>query len=582
MAKKAQKQPQPDVSSRAAEVSRKVAKRGAREGRRAFRRFVRLTLDMTRTVLGVGQRRVNRRNNRTTIGRYINDIITLAETAHLLGLRVNLSEVLVEPRFLPEPDVVEPVDTDDVLQEVFYVIPRQPDLLELVAPYNLPSFRIEELTAGNRRIAILGAPGSGKTTALMAIALWALREIAFPEKDDPVKRRIEEEIDQLTDRERKGRERKREEMLESARVELENAIERGEVANTELITSAAEAYEAEQMAGLEQLPPFETLTPIYIHMADLNVSAGAFGPEIDPAEPLMRALQRSVSTLTARTIPRMIYKRLETNQALILMDGYAELPPAEQARVRAWLGAFLAQYGKNFIIMTGPEQGYGALTQLDITPLFIKPWNQNEREEYVAKWADLWPEITATRKEEGKEISTSLRKRALNNSHGITPAELTLKLWSAFSSEEATYQLSEWIEFYLQSQLPASQDYAEILPLMSITGALQTDLGFMTRRGIEVLVQQQEATGSAGISGETLAQLDTDGDGVADEDTDPAEEDDDEAFDAEDEAALRRSRLVQTLVFAGMLQRFRGGRYRYRHSILSDYLASLTLTDLPE
>ncbi|MEL6151249.1 MAG: hypothetical protein AAFR56_16610, partial [Chloroflexota bacterium] len=131
MAKKAQKQAQADVSSRAAEVSREVAKRGARQGRKAFRRFVRLTLDMTRTVLGVGQRRVNRRNNRTTIGRYINDIITLAETAHLLGLKANLSDILVEPRFLPEPDVVEPVGEDDVLQEVFYVIPRQPDLLEL-------------------------------------------------------------------------------------------------------------------------------------------------------------------------------------------------------------------------------------------------------------------------------------------------------------------------------------------------------------------------------------------------------------------------------------------------------------------
>ncbi|MEL6151496.1 MAG: HEAT repeat domain-containing protein, partial [Chloroflexota bacterium] len=447
--------------------------------------------------------------------------------------------------------------------------------------YNIPSFRIEDLTAGNRRLAILGAPGSGKTTALMAIALWALREITFPEKDDPVKTRIEEEIQELTDKERKDRERKRQEMLESARAALESAIERGEVDDSQLVTSAAEAFEADELEGVEQIPPFEALTPLYIHMANLNVSAGAFGPEVDPAEPLIRALQRSVSTLTARTMPRMIYKRLDDNQTLILMDGYAELPPAERARVLAWLKAFMAEYGKNFIIMTGPEQGYGALTELDITPLFIKPWNQNEREEYVDKWAEHWPEMTATRREPGEEISGSLKKRALNDSYGLTPAELTLKLWAAFSSEEATYHIADWINFYLRSQLPGTQNYDEILPLMSITGALQTDLGFMTRTGIEVLVQQQETTGRSAVSGTALAQLDTDGDGVADED-EAAGEEDDEDFDAEDEAALQRSRLVQTLVFAGMLQRFRGGRYRYRHSILSDYLASLTLTDLPE
>ncbi len=562
----------PTAANRAAQVSRKVARRGARETRKAIRRFGALMIDTLKALLGVGQRRLNRRNNRTTIGRFINDIITLAETSHLTGLRVNLSEILIEPRFLAATDIIEPVAEDDVLQEVYYVVPRIPDLPQIAAPYNMPAFSIPQLAVGHRRLAILGPTGSGRTTALMAIALWAVREIEFEEPNDPVKQRLELEVQQLTEKERKKLEREKQERIEAARAQLEIDLASGQVAKSKAVTQA-EAHQQEQDAEEDPLPPFTSLVPLVVHLADLHVSNSMLGAEVDPAEPLVRALQRSVSSLTARTIPRMIYRRLEENSALILLDGYDELPPTQQKRVQAWLKAFIAQYGKNFIIMTGPDIGYGPLMKMGITPLFVKPWNHNEINTFIEKWVEAWPDANRLRRNKpGPAVGASQRKRAEVDNYGLTPAELTFKVWAMFSDDTVGYHPSDWIEPFIKTYPPNPIDYDATLPLLQNAGALQTDLGFITLSGIEVL-NQQSAAGA--ISQNALAQLNPNDDGLADDDT-AAEE------DAEDAAAIERARLLRALSFAGLMTSYRGGRYRFRHSLMADHYASLTLHPLPQ
>ncbi len=574
MTQKTQKQP--DTASRAANVSRKVARRGARETRKAIRRFGALMVDTLKSLFGVGQRRVNRRSNRTTIGRFINDIITLAETSHLTGLRVNLSEILVEPRFMPAEEIIEPVAEDDVIQEVYYVVPRIPDLPEIVAPYNVPSLSIPQLAVGHRRLAILGPVGSGRTTALMAIALWAVREIEFEEPDDPVKQHIEMEMQQLTDKERKKIEREKQERIEAARAQLEIDLQSGQVSKPKAV-SQAEAYQQELENEANPLPPFTSLIPLVVHLADLRVSSNLFGAEVDPAEPLIRALQRSVSTLTARTIPRMVYRRLEENSALILLDGYDELPPANQKRVQMWLEAFIAQYGDNFIIMTGPDIGYGPLMKMGLTPLFMKPWNSQEINTFIDKWVTAWPTANRVRRNKpGPEVGTNQRKRAEADNYAYSPAELTFKVWAMFSDDTVSYHRGEWIDTFIKTYPPSPIDYDASLPLLQNAATLQTDLGFITLAGIEVLNQEQGAAGA--ISQTALNQLDTDGDGVTDDDDDAA----DNAESLDDAAAVERARLLRTLGFAGLLSSYRGGRYRFRHRLIADYYASLTLQSLPE
>ncbi len=568
------KRKNPPKGQSAGDVSKKIAKRGAKQTRRTMRRFGALMADTARSMLGVGQRRVNRRSNRTISGRYLNDFITIAETTHLAGLQVDLSQVLIEPRFLPAPEIEQPVADDDVRQEVFYVIPRVPDLPFITAPYNLSSYRMEQLAAGHRKLAILGNSGSGKTTALLALALWLMGEVHFEEKDDPVKTKLAEEEAALSDKEREELERQRREMREEAKLQLEQAIESGQAEEAARAVNQAEKAAQEEAEGEEPLPDFNTLFPIYIHCADMNVDAGSYGDDVDPAEPLIRAVQRRVSTLTARTIPRTIYQRLEEKRALILMDGYDDLPPAERRRFESWLHAFDRLYGGNFLIMSGPATGYGKLAKMGITPLFLKPWNEGEINEFVDKWAEAWPQVNATRRKPGPAPSENQVKRAKVNTTALTPAELTLKVMGAFEDNETRLTLDSWIAPYMERYLPARTNYEDALPLLQLAAALQIDLGFMTRKGVETILKEQDSSGQGTISSTSLQGLDQDGDGVADFD----DTDDD---DTEDEAETERRRLINELIFSGMLVRYQGGRLRFRHQILADYLASLTLKPLP-
>src|SRR5512145_1480256 len=46
--------------------------------------------------------------------RYVTDFIKLAETAHLAGHFVNLSNLVIEPRFISTPPLAAPPDEDKV------------------------------------------------------------------------------------------------------------------------------------------------------------------------------------------------------------------------------------------------------------------------------------------------------------------------------------------------------------------------------------------------------------------------------------------------------------------------------------
>src|SRR5690606_28584629 len=123
------------------------------------------------------------------------------------------------------------------------------------------------------------------------------------------------------------------------------------------------------------VPLFKRMMPVYVHFADLLFSQGEFGAETDPAEPLVRAVQFGVKRVTASTIPRNLYSRLNRGQVLVLLDGFDELNEAQRLSAESWLTAFLSQYRQNFVIAAGPVTGYGALTRAGLMPVFMRPWS---------------------------------------------------------------------------------------------------------------------------------------------------------------------------------------------------------------
>lgn len=504
---------------------------------------------------------VRRSATRSADSRYAYALIEQCETAHLAGKAVRLSEILVEPRFLPAPDLPAP-PADDVVHSVFHIVPRVHDYPYLHAAYNLDTLSIDDLAVGTNAIALLGLPGSGRTTALLTIALRSLGRIQFEQPEDRVQRQIDAEEAALNEKER------------AARVKERTAIEqraRDQLREKHGITFEADAEQQRE----ERSTRFRRYMPVYVHLANLIIRADK---QLDPAEPLVRAVQFQVGGVAASTIPANLYRRLSLGQVLLLVDGYDELPSAEQPTKLAWLKAFLNIYGDNFVIVAGPVNGYAPLTNLGLAPVFLRPWSKLDCETLVQRWAEAWPLIAGTRRSLAPAPSTAALQAAHHDNRAWSPVDLTLKTWSSFAEPERAAQPAEWFRAFLARSLPATYSLEDVLPTLAQAGALELEEGFIT---LDRLVDKTYTPGAAQpADGKTRAKQPVPARQIAG----PASGSAADLRKAEAEERKRRDAFVKAqrdmlraLLKSGLLVRFVGERLRFRHSHIAAYLASLAL-----
>lgn len=526
--------------------------------------------------------------------RYINDLVKDCEAGHLMGAQVKLSEVLVEPRFIPQPEFALPPD-DDVVHDVFHVVPMVPDYPYLHAPYNIPTLSIEDLGRGNRAIAILGLPGSGKTTALRAIALWSLGLVQFMPFHDRVQEQINEAEAQLPDKERMNRRKEREQIEESARRALKNTIRQDDV-------------EGEQRGSA-----FRWLTPIYLNMVNIKLDGGEYGRQVDPAEPLVRAVQHEVGGLTARTMPVNLYKRLEDGDALILIDGYDNLPEHERKLKLAWLRAFLSQYNQNFIVVSGPVHGHGGLLDSGLTPVYLRPWQDTNYFAAADSWAKSWGKISGERR--GVELPAQRLETVKQNFRGSTPFEYSTRLFATYKdAEDNNYETQ--LRIMIEHFLPAKQSFGVLLPRLMQMATLQLDAGYITSDGLESGTQPQVTLSQTPSSVAEIGDPFTDvvDDDMSDPFGSPSDDDDDidslfggdeppapvkqlkdDPVKADDNASKtnrqertdkskelkEQEKLLKDLQKSGMLIAYRDGRYQFKLAPIVAYLAGLALAEMP-
>lgn len=597
----------------------------------------RAALASVRQTVTSQARQVQVAATRNADSRYLSDLVTLCQTNHLGGRLVNLTDIVVEPCFLAAPELVAPPD-EDAMQDVFQIVPRVHDFPFLHAPYNVPFMTMEELGRGSRALALLGVPGSGRTTALMAIALWAVGRLEFERPHDNVQEMLNQEEASLRADERKKRIQDREYVEESARKKL--AEQRGEGEEEDKVV----------------VPVFQRLVPIYVHLGNVTVSPNEYGRQIDPAEPLVRAVQYQVKRVTAKTTPRNLYKLLNKGQALVLIDGYDDLPEQERLAKVPWLKAFLETYERNFIIVAGPASGYGGLTQAGLTPVFLRPWNDTDTRHAADRWADAWATLGGRRRSGSKPAPDLIMEAKVNNRE-MTPFDITMKLLAMYGGQAAGVT-SEFRSYFSR----VVSDFETHLPHMALAAALQLDTGYITAAHFDALlagkmpsVVMEEMPWSdnspdvksldrqhlhsqreinALFSGENADDEDSlfeggkDDDALfesADEDVDslfedPIEDDSDALFESGSDAdasgsetvseptlqqeatpdqmpvpqaeqsasktapedknlARIRAKLFSLLQSSGLLVAYRGNRYQFRHPMMASYLASLTLRD---
>jgi HEAT repeat protein len=474
-------------------------------------------------------------------GRYVAELVREAERSHLAGEKVALSKIAVPPRFVPPPPFAAPPE-DDIDQDVFRVVPRVHDLPWLYQPYNIPVATIDDLGRAGGAYALLGMPGSGRTSALYLMALYALGVVSFDPPDDVIAQRLRAEEDNLSQKER----------LEQQRIRMsfeQRAYDRLREMNDE------KAREMGSQVGL--VSPYKRMLPIYVHLSDVH-PARMGGRIADPAEPLVRALQQQIHPRTAKLLPRRLYPRLENGGALVLLDGFDAQSAARQSELAGWLTAFVQMYGGNGIVVAGDVRGSGLLTRAGLTPVYLRPWSDQDTAQAAQKWAAAWPEInhSGRGRPSGKPLAPEALQEVVADARGLTVSEIVLRLWAA--ARGSTGRLpGAWAGEYLK----ALNLNADLTALAVRAAALEQDEALITpARLTELTLGMPAGSAPSGDDDQETPSLKT----------------------GDVRAAQRLSRQygaqLSELFKRGLLIEA-GVGYQFRHSIVRQYLAALSLSE---
>ncbi|HVO42205.1 MAG TPA: HEAT repeat domain-containing protein [Aggregatilineales bacterium] len=374
----------------------------------------------------------------TAEGRYLGDLVKSANTAHIAGDVVALSEIYVEPHFIR---AVEPYDPQaEQVHRVFHVVPILHDLPALYAPYNVDVLTVNDLRRSDEHLALLGLPGSGKSTALAILALLSAGDIDIPTIDMMADAVFEDEIKDLNPDDREKAIRQRQDLQARALAQLAQSQEKN----------------AQESPTQQVEVDFTKLLPILIHLRDLDLRPETYAADgktvhpLDPAEPIVKALQRRANVVTASALPRLVYNRLSAGRCLVLIDGYDDLSPNQRLEKLAWLQHFLELYPANFVIVTGPVTGFDPLVNLGLTPVYLRAWSDNDYEQLVRRWTAAWPAIAGSGRRKASTPEDQILRRVGLNNRGRSPLDMTLKVWAAFAADEKLPGRRGWYDFYVR------------------------------------------------------------------------------------------------------------------------------------
>ncbi|MBC8171946.1 MAG: HEAT repeat domain-containing protein, partial [Anaerolineae bacterium] len=326
-------------------------------------------------------------------------------------------------------------------------------------------------------------------------------------------------------------------------------------------------YDASSEGKKSGLPLLRRLLPVYVHLA--NIDLREMGKRADPAEPLVRAVQHQSGYVTSKTLPRQLYERLNRGGTLVLLDGFDELPVNDQRRLLPWLRSFLREYRKNFVIVAGAVEGFGALTRVGFTPVFLRPWLDMHIHDAAENWANHWSRITGSRRRDNERPAEKLVRLAQQNSRRLTPFELTLRLRGTYAQElEEDATAAQAIQAYLR----AAGVEGETLTEAAQVAALQITEGFISATRLHEI-----------ISGQPLPVSTTP---VATEDDDLEGNENGDVIASPTKAAAipkksEAGQFLKTLETMGLIRRYRGDRYLFRYAPAAAYLASLTVPTMP-
>jgi hypothetical protein len=225
----------------------------------------------------------------------------------------------------------------------------------------------------------------------------------------------------------------------------------------------------------ESLEEKRSTLPLLFHVSELPLP---FEETDFRFELLADALMEQCPDLNISELIALIQSAVAEGKAVFLLDGYDELPPEKQQEVSQFLRALRCAVPRLQIITTvSPEQVDGLLS-LGFHALALQSWERWRSREFVRRWGELWARQVATEVWEGvtlPSVDPLLIASWLEGSlEGLSPLELTLKVWGAFAGDMGGLDVRHALAAHLRRLMPPEVPIAaaETLALQSLA-ALQ-------------------------------------------------------------------------------------------------------------
>jgi HEAT repeat protein len=221
----------------------------------------------------------------------------------------------------------------------------------------------------------------------------------------------------------------------------------------------------------ETLGSLKDAIPFLIHVADLNL------PQDDPKgvlNPIIAVASEQARLLILGRFAAFVESAFRTGRALLLLDGFDELTPEGQETVSGYLRLLMREHPKIRIVTTGAPEFMDGLINLGFVPLAMAAWNRQVETKFTQKWGEVWTQYVAV--ESWAQTSPDQVDPILLNTwlttdqSGITPFELTLRVWGAYAGDALGPHNLEAIATHVRRLAPSNTPLAALEALaMQVT-----------------------------------------------------------------------------------------------------------------
>jgi len=339
--------------------------------------------------------------------------------------------------------------------------------------------------------------------------------------------------------------------------------------------TVALAHLASMAANLRvQFEAGRDAVPFFYHIADLQFPHDGAK---DPLQLIISAASERAPVFDLGRMPGFVQQSFKSGSALLLVDGFDEADMQTQTDVVVWFKALLNLYPNLRIVTTGNPHQLNGLVGLGFHPLALIGWDARITSRFIQQWGDLWSRTVALEawSQTGPEPVDALLLNTWVGAEntGLTPLELTLKIWGAYAGDSRGPRVLDAIATHVRRVAPSGTPVAA-LELLAMQVVLTSQPIFDPGKARGWVKQYDIVDDNAPIeSAETVAQT---------EDSEPIPLTDSQKIRIKKSkagAAVPSYGLLGKMVDSGLLVSHANNKMRFLHPVLNGYLAGQAIGD---